>query len=230
MIRETKEGFSYYMKQPFDIKEINQWDGKDDFILFLVNNFGKINKNDLEVELFHLLLNNHFKKNNYSDYRVSLRLGIPENKIKRLRYESSILYDNNEQELQNKLMIILRNTKIKYQDTKLQVAIPDKMLRNYLSDVLAKHNRFYDSSFNSNIITLSANDIFFLLSEFSGDDGKKYKEEISKNIDDKEFPKKFMKKLQDSLPKMAENIASNVISDIIIQNPFTYLLKLISKL
>ncbi len=67
-----------------------------------------------------------------------------------------------------------------------------------------------------------------MLSVFSGEDGKNFKEEISKNIDETEFPKTFIKKLKESLPKMAHEVSSNVISGVILQNPYAILLSYIS--
>ena len=128
------------MEQIYDKNDIKHWQGIDDFILRLVNNFGKINKNDLEIELMHLLLINDCSS--ISDYRMSKMLRVPETKIKRLRYETSLVYQDNEEELKEKIIVILTNTRIKIHDTKLQIAVNDKYLRNYISDLLGRFEHY----------------------------------------------------------------------------------------
>ncbi len=216
------------MEQIYDKNDIKHWQGIDDFILRLVNNFGKINKNDLEIELMHLLLINDCSS--ISDYRMSKMLRVPETKIKRLRYETSLVYQDNEEELKEKIIVILTNTRIKIHDTKLQIAVNDRYLRNYISDLLASDNRFYDSSFNSNIITLSSDDVFYLLEKLSGKKGEKYTKKIREKIDNSEFPKTFMQNLKDAIPEFIKQVGATATGNALGSNSVVSLLKIISNL
>ena len=147
----------------FDINQIRT--GGDDFIKKCFDYFGSLNKNDYEVALFHLLLING--NANKSDHYLSKMLQIPESKVKRLRYESNLVYPKPEEELKKDFYSLLsaRSYKLTH-DNKIQFAVNDKMLRLYLNDMLDEVGSFSDSSFNSNIVTISPMDMMTLLASF----------------------------------------------------------------
>ena len=159
---------------------------------YLNRGFGSMNKNDFEVWIFNYLLQN--KYNNKSDNFISRDLRIPESKVKRLRYEASLVFQKTEDEYKSIFYDLLK-TKV-YKDAgnnKIQFSISDKMLRLYLLDKLKTHGSFADSSFNSEIVTITANDLLLLLSDFE------------KRNDIIEFVKKQIKSSSKELPqKMSE--------------------------
>jgi hypothetical protein len=55
--------------------------------------FGSMNKNDFEVAIFNLLMQEDEMKGK-SNYDLSWMLRIPESKVKRLAYESSLKYQS----------------------------------------------------------------------------------------------------------------------------------------
>ena len=71
--------------------------GADAFFQKCITSFGSMNKNDYEVELLHLLFENGWK--NKSDFEVSVDLKIPESKVKRLRYETYLVYEVSDTDL-----------------------------------------------------------------------------------------------------------------------------------
>ena len=140
--------------------------GVEPFIKECFQRYGSMNKNDYEVALFHLLMQCD-EYRNISDFMMSKKLKTPETKIKRLRYEVELKYgteDNNI--LDNRIISILKQSSFKLTSERLQFAIPDKMTRLYLNNILQMGNRFSDSSFNSNIVSITANDLKYLLDIF----------------------------------------------------------------
>lgn len=134
---------------------------------YLERGFGSMNKNDFEVWIF-----NEWRKlqdKNLSDYAISKKLKISETKVKRLRYEADLKYssDNDDDKLQEHFFELLKNAKYKKENSKIQFAIKDKLLRGYISDCLEKDGRFIDSSFNSNIVSIHVDDFSFLLERFN---------------------------------------------------------------
>lgn len=153
--------------------------GVDQFLIECFQRFGSMNKNNYEVALFHLLMLSDY--DNKTDFEMSKALKMPESKIKRLRYEVELAYgENDEAKLDLKIISLLKRSSFKLTFDRLQFAVNDKMTRLYINNKLQKDNRFSDSSFNSNIVSISANDLQFLLDKLKID--KKEKEEILNNV------------------------------------------------
>ncbi len=129
---------------------------------YLDKGFGSMNKNDFEVWIFHYLMQKWPKDK--TSYEISMELRIPESKVKRLRYEAELKYPSVDDDARRKILAdAIRKAKIREAKGQITFAIPDKMLRSYLEDLLAKDGRFYDSSFMSNIIVMGASDFLYVL-------------------------------------------------------------------
>lgn len=146
-----------------DVKQIKT--GGNELLEKCFERFGSLNKNDYEVALFHLLLINGYADK--SDHFMSKMLQIPESKVKRLRYESYLVYPKTDEELKVEFYALLKGRSYKMtNDNKIQFVVNDKMLRLYLNDKLDEVGSFSDSSFNSNIVTISPMDMMILLFDF----------------------------------------------------------------
>ena len=146
-----------------DVKQIKT--GGNELLEKCFERFGSLNKNDYEVALFHLLLMNGYADK--SDHFMSKMLQIPESKVKRLRYESYLVYPKTDEELKVEFYALLKGRSYKMtNDNKIQFVVNDKMLRLYLNDKLDEVGSFSDSSFNSNIVTISPMDMMILLFDF----------------------------------------------------------------
>ncbi len=164
---------------------------KDAIGAYLERGFGSMNKNDFEVFIFNHLLNTDFE--NKSDNAISRELRIPESKVKRLRYEAALKYQPyDEEDYKQRFYSILEKCAFKKTDSKkIQISIKDKSLRLFLEDTLYTLGTFPDSSFNSDIVTLTANDFLLLLANFEGKKKlvEKIKDSIEKN--EKDLPQNF---------------------------------------
>lgn len=189
---------------------LKQWEGVNEFLKKCIDQFGSMNKNDYEVSLFHLMLINIFK--NKTDNFISRELRIPESKIKRLRYESSLVYQKNHDELENDFYELIDKCNFKSKDgERIQFVINDKFLRCYINDILWNAGRFADSSFNSDIVSLTASDLEYLLSQFDKTASllNKIKDEAKK--DGLDFQKTFMECIKDCAIKfIKESVPSNI--------------------
>ena len=137
----------------------------DVLIRYVEKGFGSMNKNDFEVWIFNELLQCNEPQSNYV---ISKKLKIPLAKVKRLRYEAKLKYgEEQEEDYRRSLLSALQNAKCRegVSEGKISFAISDTMLKQYISDLLEKDGRFYDSSFNSNIVTLSANDFVYIIEQ-----------------------------------------------------------------
>lgn len=145
---------------------------------YLQRGWGCMNKSDFEAWIFYLLLQDtipgYFFKN-VSDYQIAIALRISESRVKKLRYEAILKYgipqctngaNKNsatdffkEQVLNN----VLNKVQYKAEGQKIQFIVTDKLLRQYISDILSHNGRFFDTSFNSNIVSIHIDDFIFLL-------------------------------------------------------------------
>lgn len=195
-----------------DINQINT--GIDEFIERCFDRFGSLNKNDYEVALFHLLLINGFAEK--SDHFLSKMLQIPESKVKRLRYESYLVYPKTDKELKEEFYALLKERSYKMtNDNKIQFAVNDKMLRLYLNDKLDEVGSFSDSSFNSNIVTISPMDMMILLADFEKKDDvlELVKEETKKN--GMLLPKSFSEQARGLFNSFLKDIGRHVSKHVI---------------
>lgn len=159
------------------IKSLKMSD-KDWFLEECLPRFGSMNKNDYEVALFTLLLRNGYSQ--MSDFDISRELKITETKVKRLRYESNLVYPNNE-DLNEQLKNLLNNAKYRMAGSnKIQFLVKDKMLRSYASKILEEQGGFIDSSFNSDIVSVNPEDMILLLCIVSGQNSKDTNDTLTK--------------------------------------------------
>ena len=125
---------------------LNQYFGKG---------FGSMNKTDIEILIFHAL-QQFGTIAEMSDFEVCRLLKIPESKVKRLRYESNIVYgDDSDKQLKVRLYNSLSNAKFVIDKRYIQFGIEDKFLRNWFNSKVKEINGFTDTSHNSEIIKIN---------------------------------------------------------------------------
>ena len=180
---------------------VNQWKQKDVFLKKCFSPFGSMNKNDYEVELMHLLLLNGYADK--SDHLLSRKLQIPITKVRRLRYEVDLRYPKDSDEIKKAFYNVLNSTTYKEVGDLVQFSIQNKSLREYLSERLELEGSYYDSSFNSNIVRITATDLLLLVADFE------QKDDLKKNIQDK------LKKNSKEFPKGIKDQAVAIVKDVV---------------
>ena len=133
---------------------------------YLSRGFGSMNKNDVEVLLFTL-----FKRDGVladkSNFELAKMLHITEAKVKRLAYESEIVYGETEEKvLQKRFLDLLYKTKIQVENGTLRFVVEDKYLRSTIYETLKQNGYYIDSSFNSEIVSVKKEALVFLLDQY----------------------------------------------------------------
>ena len=175
---------------------------------YLDRGFGSMNKNDFEVWIF-----NEWRKlqdKDLSDYQVSKVLKISETKVKRLKYEADLKYSFDEEQLLNKFFKLAEKANYKKDGEKLLFVINDRLLRQYINNILEENGRFMASSFNSNIVSIYVDDFSFLLERFNRidkDEILKRAKEMAENNHD------FPVTIPDILKEMFINLAKEKLGD-----------------
>lgn len=128
------------------------------------NNFGRWNKKDYEIAFLHYYLKSGH--DNDSNYMLSKSLCLPESRIKQLRYEMSLRYQKDDKFYHERLKALLSSSNFKFSSDKsrIQFSVSDKMMWHYISNKLTEEGGFIDSSYISDIISITALDLMLLLS------------------------------------------------------------------
>jgi hypothetical protein len=128
--------------------------------------FGSMNKNDFKV-LIYDLLKRYGNLKDKTNYESSILLQIPESKIKRLAYEADLKYGNiQEEDIETNFFKIIKESKLRSDQNKIQFVIENKFLRTSISAKLKKLGHFSDSSFNSEIISIHIDSFIDLLEDY----------------------------------------------------------------
>lgn len=126
--------------------------------------FGSMNKTDYEIFIFNELLQSEFKDK--SDHYISINLRISEAKVKKLRYEANLRYSKNiEDEAMLDFFNALKKIKVENIDKTIKFSLENISTRKYIDSLLKSDGRYSDSSFNSEIVTLSIDNYKYLLNK-----------------------------------------------------------------
>ncbi len=132
---------------------------------YLSRGFGSMNKNDFEVWIFNYLLQERLKGK--SNYDISIELKIPEQKVKRLKYEAGLKYGSPQDTTvyAEEFSELLSRVHLKKDGSCIQFVVEDLQLRKYLDSILKKDGRFSNTSFNTEIVSIDADDLEFLMNK-----------------------------------------------------------------
>lgn len=182
---------------------------------YLEKGFGSMNKNDFEVWIFHQLMQEKLKGK--SNYEISTGLKLPETKVKRLRYEANLKYGkSNETVYHEQLKAILKKAHVKKDGSCIQFVIEDVSLRKFLDYELKKGNRFSNSSFNSEIVSLDIDDLQFILEIIAPGDLQDVLDKAKKELNDDNISlKKLFKIYAENFAKGAGDESGRTFIDVV---------------
>ncbi len=159
--------------------DTKKWKEVDTFLQRCFERFGSMNKNDYEVELMYLYLNNEGKDK--SDHFISTYLKMPISKVKRLRYEVDLQHPKDKDFYKNEFYTIVTTKTFKNDNQgNILIAVNNKALREYLSELIEEKGSFFDCNFTGNIIKLTPIDLVLLIADF--EDKKNISERAAKCI------------------------------------------------
>lgn len=111
--------------------------------------FGSMTKNDFEVWIFHQLLKGELLGK--TNREISIRLRIPDTKVKRLRYEADLKWGepNNDSTYHDALVAVIQKARLVKNRTQILFVIEDTALLKYLDAKMKSAEISWDKSFNS---------------------------------------------------------------------------------
>lgn len=176
---------------------------------YLQRGFGSMNKNELEVLFFHLL-KEYGDIGGKSVFELAREMKLPESKVKRLSYESDMIYGKQDmEEIHKRFLGLITDAKIQKEKGTLRFVIEDRYLRSTIYNDLKQNGYYLDSSFNSEIVSIQKEALVFLLDLYYNDEQKeeivkKYKE-ARKKANKEESDISFRDVMKIVLDKVIEN-------------------------
>ena len=185
---------------------------------YLDKGFGSMNKNAFEVFIFNEIMKNPYEileidsEIKLSNYDISLKLKIPETKVKRLAYEADLVYggNNREAECRKKLLQAIEKVKFKCdkkENTKVSFVIEEFSVRKYLEHKLKQKGTFIDFATNNEVVIVSIEDFSELIKDL-------YSREEQKAIC-KKLKKASTANFKDVLTEILNSVAKKEVGNVI---------------
>ena len=200
----------------------NQISFANDFLQkYMLGGFGSMNKTDVEILVFHLLRKYSTLTDNKSQQDLSLALRIPVSKISRLCYEANLRYgedSNREKYFKDSLMPILLEARFNIESNRVRFAVEDKFLRLQLQAKMKEIHGYADSSFNSEVVSISVSDFAVFYTTFFPEDAQKLEDAVDKATKESKNPKaSFAERLSSYLKQLATDGSIQMIGGITLQ-------------
>ena len=131
---------------------------------YLENGLGSLSKRDIEVLLIYLLdeygLADGKPLKALSNQSVSILLKAPNSRIKALRYEATLKYTpNNEDLAKSRLLEVIAKSQLDSDKRRIGLIIEDSFTRNWLQGHMKDHGLVFDGSFNSEVVRADADQL-----------------------------------------------------------------------
>lgn len=168
----------------------------DALVMYIVDEYGYLASEPLK----HL-----------SNQAVSERLKTPITKIKKLRYDAALKFGGDvEKNAKLKLLVSLSKATFDLDDEKICLIIEDSLAKNWLQGQLKNHQHYFDNSFNSEIIKISALGLIDVLEKvFQGQNISSFKSKY-KSAKETQSSDERKQALKDFTIDLAKSIASGL--------------------
>ncbi|MBX9899845.1 MAG: hypothetical protein K2Y28_03590 [Burkholderiaceae bacterium] len=192
---------------------------KDFLNNYLKLGLGSMPKSDIDALVMHLLDTYGLDGSPmaiYSNQTVSERLKTPVTKIKKLRYESALKFGERiEDQARGRLLAALSKASLEPEGEKICLIIEDSLAKNWFQGQLKTYQHIYDYSFNTEIVKVSAEGLFEVLSTvFDKDEIETFKNGYD-NAKKKKTKKEMLVAFKGVVRKFAEGAATAAGSGVV---------------
>lgn len=146
------------MIDPNKINDVTSDFAKEFLLNYIGKGFGLMNKSEVEVLLYHLLVKHQLLSGKC--FNDSLELEVSEAKVRKLLYESQLKYgehdiDRRELDFRTRVAKCLQHAYFDKDNKHIKFAVEDQYLRTYLYAKLRDNAMHADTSFNRDIVSVS---------------------------------------------------------------------------
>lgn len=138
---------------------------------YLHDGFGRLQKREIDVLVFHLLLQDGQYRLPEDMYKAGRELGLSETRIRNLYQDVQLRYMQfDEHEAMMRLIGVVESGAMERSGDKLTFIIRDPLLRQYFEEWVAAEDGFTDSRFNKNLVVVSVDVLSRVLSQLAPED------------------------------------------------------------
>lgn len=162
---------------------------------YLNRGFGSMTKNDFEVWIFHQLICSELR--GMTNREISVRLRIPDTKVKRLRYEADLKWGtpNDDSAYHDALVNVIKKARLVKNRTQILLVIEDTALLKYLDARMKSAKIAWDKSFNSENIYIDYEQYDTFCKEVLTEEYNETIELLNNRFEDEPTIAKFFKEL-----------------------------------
>ena len=129
-------------------------------------NFGSMQKSDLDVLMFSILIDRILEKteedfNTYSDYTLSKKLGITQQRISNLKIKKELKYPYEKFDWRKSFARLVKNAR--FEDEKIKIYIPDPNLFLEIKNSIESNGGYIDVTLNSKLLQITPEYYLWLL-------------------------------------------------------------------
>jgi hypothetical protein len=191
---------------------------------YLSRGFGNMPKRDMDVLIFHL-----FEKtdvfNGKSNFEIARTLRTTPAKIKSLKYESVLRFDDSDIVSDNFLKqrfasYLKNNPPLEFDEKYLKLQIEDPVLLDHLKAICKENGVITDGSFNGEILKVDESSFIKLLEQVQFKDSKKSLKQFKSqyNTPYRDFLKNLWKTAKEEGTKKGLNVLASRMSDLLLDN------------
>lgn len=194
---------------------------KKDFLAsYLSAGMGSLSKRDIDALVMHLLdeqgLDDGVPLKSLSNQQVSVKLRVPANRIKTLRYEATLKYtSDNESIAKWRFLEVLAKSKFDSERDKIGFIIEDSFTKHWLQGILKSNGLVFDNSFNTEVVKVDSDGLFAVLKTLYDDESvTTWKKRIDNTKAQKErlsfaeIKKEFLKGAASALGEATASVAT----------------------
>jgi len=161
----------------------------NDFVnAYLKEGFTNLPKKEIDLLFLDLLIKHHqeWKSATPDTFRLATALRIKRGKLRSMLDELSYRHVESDEQLKEKLKIILEKGETDILHEKVRIQIESSYLREYTKQIVLDDSGLVDTSFDKTIIVLTPDKYLFLVMEVLGaEKQKEFEKELKKEFKDK---------------------------------------------
>jgi len=154
--------------------------------IYLANGLGSLPKSEIDLLVFHLLVSSS-DYSSMSNYQLAGQFKIPESKIKSMRLNSALKYENiDSNEILKRIAERIANSDqlTELQSGKVEISLENPVEQRELENFLKKQGHFAEYTLNTEVLRISPLRLFQLIVSNVVNGEREFDRIIRENIDD----------------------------------------------
>jgi hypothetical protein len=162
--------------------------GREFLRMYLDRGLGSMSKRDIDILVLHLL-EEHAALDMKSNHELSIAFRLTASRVRGLRYESKLRYPSEEKKfLERQLLFVLAKAQYEVDGKRVVFIVEDSFIRIALQAHLKQIGAFADTSFNTELVKVTIDQLSPVLEGFYGKNlARQFTKDMKKAVNKEEF-------------------------------------------